>query len=40
MTSETDFDDEFSVDELTRIIVDKAKADVKSKYGNRKRHKQ
>ena len=40
MTSETDFDDEFSVDELTRIIVDKAKADVRSKYGNRKRHKQ
>lgn len=40
MTTETDFDDEFSVDELTRIIVDKAKADVKSKYGNRKRHKQ
>lgn len=40
MTSETDFDDEFSVDELTKIIVDRAKADVKSKYGNRKRHKQ
>ena len=40
MTTETDFDDEFSVDELTRIIVDKAKADVRYKYGNRKRHKQ
>lgn len=40
MTSETDFDDEFSVDELTKIIVDRAKADVKSKFGNRKRHKQ
>jgi hypothetical protein len=40
MKTETDFDDEFSVDELTKIIVDKAKADVKSKYGNRKRHKQ
>ena len=40
MTTETDFDDEFSVDELTKIIVDKARSDVKSKYGNRKRHKQ
>lgn len=40
MTSETDFDDEFNVEELTKIIVDKARADVKSKYGNRKRHKQ
>lgn len=40
MKTETDFDDEFSVDELTKIIVDKAKADVKSKYGNKKRHKQ
>jgi hypothetical protein len=40
MTTETDFDNEFSVDELTKIIVDRAKADVKSKYGNKKRHKQ
>jgi hypothetical protein len=29
-----------TVDDMTRAIVNKYKAEVKSKYGNRKRHRQ
>jgi hypothetical protein len=34
------FDDEFNVEILTQSIVDKAKAEVKARYGNKKRHRQ
>jgi hypothetical protein len=38
--NEAEFDQEFSVEEITKIIVDNAKAEVKSRYGNKKRHRQ
>jgi hypothetical protein len=38
--TEQTFDEEFTVEEMTKIIVDQAKAEVKSKFGNRKRHRQ
>ena len=38
--NEEEFDKEFSVDQLAKSIVDKAKAEVKAKYGNKKRHRQ
>jgi len=38
--TEQTFDQEFTVEELTKIIVNQAKADVKSKFGNKKRHRQ
>jgi hypothetical protein len=38
--TEQKFDQEFRVEEITKAIVDQAKADVKSKYGNKKRHRQ
>lgn len=38
--NEEQFDDEFDLEATTRLIVDKAKAEVKSKYGNKKRHRQ
>jgi hypothetical protein len=38
--TEQTFDQEFSVEDITKSIVDKAKAQVKSKYGNKKRHRQ
>ena len=38
--TEQTFDQEFNLDEITKAIVDKAKADVKAKYGNKKSHKQ
>jgi hypothetical protein len=38
--TEQTFDQEFNLDEITKAIVDKAKADVKAKYGKKKRHKQ
>jgi hypothetical protein len=38
--NEKQFDEEFDLEETTRIIVAKAKAEVKSKYGNKKRHRQ
>jgi hypothetical protein len=38
--TEQTFDQEFTVEELTKIIVDQAKAEVKSKFGNKKRHRQ
>jgi hypothetical protein len=38
--TEQTFDEEFNVTETTKAIVDKAKAEVKAKYGNKKRHRQ
>lgn len=38
--NEQQFDEEFDLEETTRFIVAKAKAEVKSKYGNKKRHRQ
>jgi hypothetical protein len=38
--TEQTFDQEFSVEDITKIIVDKAKADIKSKFGNKRRHRQ
>ena len=38
--TEQTFDQEFNVVDATKVIVDKAKAEVKSKYGNKKRHRQ
>jgi hypothetical protein len=40
MDTEETFDQEFSVEEITKAIVNQARADVKSKYGNKKRHRQ
>ena len=40
MDTEQTFDQEFNVVDATKVIVDKAKAEVKSKYGNKKRHRQ
>jgi hypothetical protein len=38
--NEEDFDKEFNLEEITNAIVNQAKADVKSKFGNKKRHRQ
>jgi hypothetical protein len=38
--NEAEFDQEFSVEDITNAIVNQAKAEVKVKYGNRKRHRQ
>jgi hypothetical protein len=38
--NEAEFDQEFTVEDITKTIVDNAKAEVKSKFGNRKRHRQ
>jgi hypothetical protein len=38
--TEQTFDQEFTVEEITNAIVNQAKADVKSKFGNKKRHRQ
>jgi hypothetical protein len=40
MDTEQTFDQEFSVEDITNAIVDKAKAEVKARYGNKKRHRQ
>ena len=40
MDTEETFDYEFSIEDITKAIVDHAKAEVKSKYGNKKRHRQ
>ena len=40
MDTEQTFDEEFSVEEITNAIVNQAKAEVKAKYGNKKRHRQ
>lgn len=38
--NEKEFDNEFDLDKTIKDIVDKAKAEVKSRYGNKKRHRQ
>jgi hypothetical protein len=38
-TEET-FDQEFTVEDITNAIVEQAKAEVKARYGNKKRHRQ
>ena len=38
-TEET-FDQEFSVEDITNAIVNQAKADIRAKFGNKKRHRQ
>jgi hypothetical protein len=38
--NEAEFDQEFNLEDITNAIVNQAKADVKSRYGKRKRHKQ
>ena len=38
--NEAQFDEEFNVEDITNAIVNQAKAEVKLKYGNKKRHKQ
>jgi hypothetical protein len=38
--NEQQFDDEFNIESITKSIVDKAKAEVKDRYGNKKRHRQ
>ena len=38
--NEEEFDKEFDLESTTKAIVEKAKLDVKSKYGNKKRHRQ
>jgi hypothetical protein len=40
MDTEQTFDQEFTVEDITNAIVNQAKADVKAKYGNKKRHRQ
>lgn len=38
--NEQQFDYEFDVKSITKSIVEKAKAEVKERYGNKKRHRQ
>ena len=38
--NEAQFDDEFNLEDITNAIVNQAKAEVKSRYGNKKRHRQ
>jgi hypothetical protein len=38
--NETEFDKEFNVEDIAKAIVDQAKADIKAKFGNKKRHRQ
>lgn len=38
--NEAQFDEEFNVEEITNAIVSQAKADIKAKFGNKKRHRQ
>ncbi len=40
MDSEQTFDQEFNLEDITNAIVDQAKAEVKYKFGNKKRHRQ
>jgi hypothetical protein len=40
MDTEQTFDQEFNIEEITKAIVDNAKAEVKTRYGNKKRHRQ
>jgi hypothetical protein len=38
--NEAEFDQEFSVEDITNAIVNQAKAEVKTRFGNKKRHRQ
>ena len=38
--TEQTFDQEFTVEDITNAIVEQAKAEVKARYGNKKRHRQ
>lgn len=38
--NEAQFDEEFNLEDITNAIVNQAKAEVKLKYGKKKRHKQ
>ena len=38
--NEAQFDEEFNLEDITKAIVDNAKAEVKSRFGNKKRHRQ
>jgi hypothetical protein len=38
--TEQTFDQEFTVEDITNAIVNQAKAEVKAKFGNKKRHRQ
>lgn len=38
--NEAQFDEEFNLEDITNAIVNQAKAEVKSKFGNKKSHKQ
>jgi hypothetical protein len=38
--NEAEFDQEFNLEDITNAIVNQAKAEVKLKYGKKKRHKQ
>jgi hypothetical protein len=40
MDTEQTFDQEFNLEDITNAIVEQAKAEVKSKFGNKKRHRQ
>lgn len=40
MDTEKEFDSEFDLEAVTLAIVDQIKNDVKTKHGNKKRHKQ
>jgi hypothetical protein len=40
MDTEETFDQEFSVEEITNAIVNQAKSEIKTKFGNKKRHRQ
>ena len=40
MDTEQTFDQEFSLEDITNAIVNQAKAEVKARYGNKKRHRQ
>ena len=38
--NEAQFDEEFNLEDITNAIVNQAKAEVKLKYGKKKRHNQ
>ena len=38
--NEAEFDQEFNLEDITNAIVNQAKADIKAKFGNKKRHRQ
>jgi len=40
MDTEQTFVQEFNLEDITNAIVNQAKAEVKSKFGNKKRHRQ